>query len=64
MPRKAKAPSVLLPSPRVPSPPAPPSPAPAVPSASQRPVSPAIELWLDVIADVIVAAVLEEANHG
>jgi hypothetical protein len=39
------------------------SPAPAVPSAGQRPVSPGIEIWLDLIADVMVASVLKEATH-
>jgi len=64
MPRKAKIPSATLPCPRVPSPPAPVSPAPAVSSSDQELVSPAIDIWLDVIADAIVAAVLKEAQHG
>ncbi len=64
MRRKEKTPSVVVPCLPVPSPPAPVSPSPAVPSAGQEPISPAIEIWLDVFADAIVAMVLREANHA
>ena len=63
MPRNAKIPSATLPCPQVPFPPTPVFPSSAVPSAGQQPVSPAIEIWLDLIADVMVASVLKEATH-
>ncbi len=64
MPRKEKTPAIVLPSPPVPTRQAPESPAPTLPAPAGAPISPAVEIWLDVFADAIVAMALKEAAHA
>ncbi len=64
MPRKEKLPAVVLPFPPVPTRSAPESPAPSLPTPAGAPISPAVEIWLDVFADAIVATALREAAHA
>ena len=60
MPRKAKTNVVAVSCPWVPAPAAPTSPAPVASCAGHQSAPPAMDLWIDLITDLVVAEVSRE----